>query len=135
MLFSSPRNFTISISYKMKALEQFIVGLTPMQLVRVGAIMTAHETRQWFRASYKLAEARKAQTEKDRCGSWVASVGEYYDQLDSEAEQLRREAAIVSVSMDKFYKKMKHMFIEVGGTEEQIVELVSILTAVKVPNA
>lgn len=119
----------------MKTLEQFIVGLTPMQLVRVGAIMTAHETRQWFRASYKLAEARKAQTEKDRCGSWVASVGEYYDQLDSEAEQLRREAAIVSVSMDKFYKKMKHMFIEVGGTEEQIVELVSILTAVKVPNA
>lgn len=119
----------------MKTFEQFIVGLTPMQLVRVGAVVTAYETRQWFRASHKLAEARKAETEKNRCGSWVASVGEYYDQIDSEAEQLRREAASVSVSMDKFFKKMKHMFIEVGGTEAQLVELVDILAATKVPNA
>jgi hypothetical protein len=119
----------------MKTLEQFMVGLTPMQLVRVGAIITAYETRQWFRVNHKLAEARKAQTEKERCGGWLASVGDYYDQLNNEAEQLRQQAASVSISMDKFYKKMKHTFIEVGGTDAQVVELINILAAQPANNA
>jgi hypothetical protein len=112
----------------MKTLEQFLVGLTPMQVMLVGQIVTAHETRAWFRTKFKVAEADHADAERTRCGSWLAEVGDHYDSVARERECVKLHAGSTVKSMDKFYKKKKHQFIDAGGTSTQVDELVGILT-------
>jgi trans-aconitate methyltransferase len=111
----------------MKTLEQFIATLTPMQILRVGQVVTAHETRAWFRARHKVTEADFKEAEKNRRGWPVAEVGDYYDALASEHERVKWHAGSTAVSMDKFYKKMKHQLVDAGCTEAQVEELVAIL--------
>lgn len=113
----------------MKTIDDLIKTLTPIQVLRLGSIITAYESRQWFRGKLREAEAYKRETEQNRRGWVVASVGEYYDSLDLEADRLKSQAISNSISMDKFYKKKCHEFTDVGGTRVQIDQLIVILNA------
>lgn len=116
------------LEHRPQNIDDLIKTLTPLQVLRLGAVMTAHESRLWFRTKVREAEAYKREATRNRCGSWLASVGSYYDSLDQEADRLLSQARINSISMDKFYKKKRHEFTDAGGTHAQLDQLVAILT-------
>lgn len=101
-------------------LQDFIATLPPKLAFHAGEVATAYSCRAFFRNRAKEAKAELAETIASRNGF----SDPYFEDVRTAAFG---QARSIKISMEKFYNKMKHQFIDSGGTQDQLDTLVKIL--------